>query len=248
MASTSNVVYGSGDTCLTLSPFDSYKQFTLYDDWRNDNRKPLDLSNGQHIYLVFKSRKQEIRIPEFDTTNTSYTVDKVNGQVLFKITQKNAVDILSMNDNLFYVTRMYQITDSTGTIKSYSDEEVMFTGRWRSSSDESAAVATTAQVKQLSELLSERNETIKQLQQANAALIAQNVDYATQIDDLNKANAMLEQEITDLETQLSEYVGGVEYTGEVIGEGTYTNIISQRQYTEEELKSALESLEYKVVE
>ena len=51
---TSSVVYGKGDICLKLNPFDNFRLFTLYEDWRSDDRKPIDLSNGQKIYLVFK--------------------------------------------------------------------------------------------------------------------------------------------------------------------------------------------------
>ena len=92
----SNVVYGKGDVCLKINPFDNYRMFTLYEDWRSDDRKPIDISNGQKIYLVFKSKNKEIRIPEYDTVESGYSVDKVNGQVLFKISKKNAIDILAM--------------------------------------------------------------------------------------------------------------------------------------------------------
>ena len=102
---TSSVVYGKGDICLKLNPFDNFRLFTLYEDWRSDDRKPIDLSNGQKIYLVFKSKKKEIRIPEYDEINSAYTVDKVNGQVLFKISKKNAIDILAMDTRVFYITR-----------------------------------------------------------------------------------------------------------------------------------------------
>ena len=113
---TSNVVYGKGDVCLKLNPFDNFRMFTLYEDWRSDDRIPIDLSNGQKLYLVFKSKKKEIRIPEYDLINTEYTVDKVNGQVLFKISKKNAIDILAMDTRVFYITRQYDVTDYTGDI------------------------------------------------------------------------------------------------------------------------------------
>ena len=40
---TSSVVYGKGDICLKLNPFDNFRLFTLYEDWRSDDRKPIDL-------------------------------------------------------------------------------------------------------------------------------------------------------------------------------------------------------------
>ena len=42
-------IYGKGDICLKLNPFDNYRMFTLYEDWRSEDRKPLDISNGQKM-------------------------------------------------------------------------------------------------------------------------------------------------------------------------------------------------------
>ena len=120
---TSSVVYGKGDVCLKINPFDNFRLFTLYEDWRNDDRKPLDLSGNQKLYLVFKSKNKEIRIPEYDTIDSNYTVDKVNGQVLFKISKKNAVDILAMNTNIFYITRIYEITDGISAKVTSSEDK-----------------------------------------------------------------------------------------------------------------------------
>lgn len=238
----SNTIYGGGDTCLHLNPFDSYRLFTLYENWKSDDRKPLDLSIGQNLYLVFKSKKREIRIPEVDTTYTDYTVDKVNGQVLFKINQKNAIDILSMDNNIFYITRVYEMYDGLDANKITSDEEVVFTGRWKDDSD-TTLDTTTSQLKTLSDTLAERNSTIKDLQATIANLMAQNVDYAERIEELTQTNNTLANEVSELELKLNEYENGMEYSGTVIGEGTYTNIISTRQYTEDELKDALKNLE-----
>ena len=125
---TSSVVYGKGDICLKINPFDNFRLFTLYEDWRSDDHVPIDLSNSQKIYLVFKSKKKEIRIPEYDEVNSAYTVDKVNGQVLFKISKKNAIDILALDTRVFYITRIYDTTDYTGEKVVSSDEEVLYTG------------------------------------------------------------------------------------------------------------------------
>ena len=131
----SNVGYGKGDVCLKINPFDSYRLFTLYEDWRGDDRVPIDLSNNQKLYLVFKSNNKEIRIPEYNTIDSNYIVDKVNGQVLFKISKKNAIDILAMDEKKFYITRLYDTTDYTGDNVLSSDEEVLYNGVWKDESD-----------------------------------------------------------------------------------------------------------------
>lgn len=238
----SNVIYGKGDICLKLTPFDNFRLFTLYEDWRSDDRKPLDLSNGQKIYLVFKTKNKEIRIPEYDLIDSDYTVDKVNGQVLFKISKKNAVDILAMDTRVFYITRVYDVTDYTGERIISSDEEVLYTGQWKEEGSNEVD-NYTSQIKNLMGLLEERNRQIKDLQESNARLMEQNAQFATTMTELQDENDKMTAEVSDLEAKVEEYEGGTEYTGMVVGEGTHHTIISNRQYTEEELKNALKDLE-----
>ena len=250
---TSNVVYGKGDICLKLNPFDNFRLFTLYEDWRNDDRKPIDLSNGQKIYLVFKSKKKEIRIPEYDEINSAYTVDKVNGQVLFKISKKNAIDILAMDTRVFYITRQYDITDYTGE-KVLSDEEVLYTGQWKDESSNTIDNYTT-QIKNLMNLLEERNKQIRDLQESNVRLIQQNVDLSTSLSELQEENDKTTKRLNEVETKLIKYESGNEYDGVVIeGEtATHHTIITGKtlngnEYTEEQLSNVLKNLEIKTSE
>jgi len=244
---TSSVVYGKGDVCLKLNPFDNFRLFTLYEDWRSDDRKPLDLSNSLKLYLIFKSKKKEIRIPEYDEINSEFTVDKVNGQVLFKISKKNATDILAMDTRVFYITRTYETTDYSGKKVMSSDEEVLYTGLWK---DESSNTTDnyTSQIKTLMGIVEDRNKQIKDLQDSNVKLMEQNADFASRLTALQEENAKLHSDISDLEAKLAEYEGGEEYTGMVVGEGTHHTVITGRtlegkHYTEEELAQALKTLE-----
>ena len=249
---TNSIVYGKGDVCLQINPFDNFRLFTLYEDWRSDDRKPIDLSNGQQLYLVFRSKKKEIRIPEYDLIDKKYTVDKVNGQVLFKIPKKQAVDILDMDTRVFYITRIYNVTDYTGKNILSSDEEVLYTGLWK---DETSNTVDnyTSQVKNLMNIVEDRNKQIKDLQDANVKLMEQNANFATSINELQEENSKLNADVTDLETKVVELTGGEEYDGFVVGEGTHHTVITGRrlngqEYTEEQLSKALETLEIKVSE
>lgn len=237
-----NIVYGKGDACLKINPFDNYRMFTLYENWKDDDRKTIDVSNGQKIYLVFKSRKKEIRIPECNTTDVGYVIDKVNGQVLFKISKKNAVDILSMDDHTFYITRVYETTDMTGTRVVSSEEEVIYTGQWV---DESVSTVEdyTSKIKKLTNIVQERNKSIQNLQESNAKLMEQNVDFASQIEALKESNDKLSAEMSVLEAKISEYESGAEYDGTVLGKGTTVHITSDKEYTEEQWAEVVKSLE-----
>ena len=249
---TSNIIHGKGDICLKLNPFDNFRMFTLYEDWRSDDRKPLDLSGGQKIYLVFKSKKKEIRIPEYDLVNSDYTVDKVNGQVLFKISKKNAIDILAMDESVFYITRVYNITDSTGEKVVSTDEEVLYTGRFK---DETSNTVDnyTSQVKNLMGMVESRNKQIKDLQESSVKLMDQNAKLAVQVSELQEENEKLNTRIAELESALAEYESGNVYEGTVIGEGTHHTVITGmtlngKKYTEEQMADKLKSFQIDVQE
>ena len=248
---TSSVVYGKGDICLKINPFDNFRLFTLYEDWRSDDRKPIDLSNGQKIYLVFRSKNKEIRIPEYDMIDSEYTVDKVNGQVLFKIPKKQAVDILSLDNRVFYITRVYDVTDYTGEKILSSDEEVLYTGQWK---DETSNTVDnyTSQLKNLMGIVEDRNKQIKDLQDANVKLMEQNANFATTLNTLQEEYDKLLSDYNLLEAKLTEYESGNEYSGTVVGEGTHHTVITgltltgeNVEFTEEQMAAALKNLEVK---
>ena len=245
---TSSVVYGKGDICLKINPFDNFRLFTLYEDWRSDDRKPIDLSNGQKIYLVFRSKNKEIRIPEYDMIDSDYTVDKVNGQVLFKIPKKQAVDILSLDNRVFYITRVYDVTDYTGEKILSSDEEVLYTGQWK---DETSNTVDnyTSQLKNLMGIVEDRNKQIKDLQDANVKLMEQNANFATSLQE-EYDNLLSYYNL--IEAKLTEYESCNEYSGTVVGEGTHHTVITgltltgeNVEFTEEQMAAALKNLEVK---
>lgn len=237
-----STIYGKGDICLKLNPFDNFRMFTLYENWRSDDRTPLDLSNGQKVYLVFKSKNKEIRIPEYDLIDSEYSVDKVNGQVLFKISKKNAIDILAMDTNVFYITRVYEVADYTGDKVVSSDEEVLYTGLWKDES-QNTVDNYTSQLKTVTSMLDDRNQQIKDLMESNARLMKQNAEYAETINNLQSENEKMTNEISDLEAKITEYESGVVHTGTVVGEGTHYTIIEGKKYTEDQLQQAVDYLQ-----
>ena len=136
-------IKGVGELSLRISKFDSYRLFTLYENVNKDSQKVMDVSGNQKYYLVFKSPNKEIRIPEYDPKGF-FEVDKVNGCVLFKITKKNAEDILGMKtagERIFYIIRVYEETDAFGKVLSVTDEVEVYRGKW--GDDEAFTTFTT---------------------------------------------------------------------------------------------------------
>lgn len=236
----SNIIYSRGDVALKINPYDNYRLFTLYDDWASSDRKPLDLSNNQKLYLIFKSGKKEIRIPEYIA---GYPVDKVNGQVLFKINKKNAVDILSMENKVFYITSVYEILDSSSENAVFSDEEVLYDGLWESEGKGSVESFTT-QIKKLNDIVEDRNSTVSELQTTTSELIKQNVELSSQLEELKKLNEEYQSHIDELEKDVAKYQSSETYNGEIITDNAvYYKIASTDQLTEEQMLKLLLSQE-----
>ena len=141
-----------GELALRISKFDSYRLFTLYENIKE--RKVMDVSGNQKYYLVFKSPKKEIRIPEYDPKGF-FEVDKVNGCVLFKITKKNAEDILSMKtagEKIFHIIRVFEERDAFGKVLNITDEVEVYNGKW-GDDNEFSAFSTENKVDLLSKAL-----------------------------------------------------------------------------------------------
>lgn len=245
----SNVVTGDssksiksvGELALRISKFDSYRLFTLYEDIRT--RKLMDVSGDQRYYLVFKSPKKEIRIPEYDP-NGFFQVDKVNGCILFKITKKNAEDILSMRtagERIFHIIRVFEERDIFGKVINVTDEVEVYNGKWGDDYEFSTfstankidllTKALAAQVDKNANLLKEYNEL---LEKYNAEV--------NKTSELEKEIEKLRAEIDSLNLMLNEYTGNT-YDGTLLSTDTkyiaFENTINNVSFTEEQLSEAI---------
>ena len=212
------MIYAKGDTCLLINPFDTYHLFRIYNNWNTDSKTLMNLSDsGQRLYLVFKSKKTEIRIPEFDNSGSSFNVDKANGEVLFKISKENANNILAMSSNTFYITRIFEYYDENGTLLYTSGEEVIFTGNWADESRWSSS-SLTALVNSLKKQLETANSRVYDLTKSLN-------EYKLQVESLLEENQLLQERVNTLETEneefqneLSKYENANEFTSVVISD------------------------------
>lgn len=208
---SSDYRYSIGETCLLLDPFDNYRIFSLYNS-QDTNSKPLDLSDGQKLYLVFKQGNKEIRIPEYEIDSSYISIDKQNGQVLFKITKKQASDIMNLKNNSFYITRIYETYNSmTDSIVS-SDEEVLFSGYWadRNSEKETNLRET---IDGLKSLLEQRNTAMQSMVDSINKLVEDNTKLAEQVEELKKyqdtVNDLVDKGIIDNDGQTTPLIGEI---------------------------------------
>ena len=213
-----DTIYAKGDTCLLINPFDTYHLFRIYNNWNTDSKSLLNLSDsGQKIFLIFKSNKTEIRIPEFDNSGSTYSVDRTNGEVLFKITKENANNILAMSSNTFYLTRLFEYYDGDGKLIYTSGEEVIFTGKW---ADESrwTSSSLTAMIESLKKQLESANSQINSLTRTVNEQRLQLESYIEENQVLQERNAALESENEEIQRELSVYESANEFTSVVISD------------------------------
>ena len=247
-----DTIYAKGDTCLLINPFDTYHLFRIYNNWNTDSKSLLNLSDsGQKIFLIFKSNKTEIRIPEFDNSGSTYSVDRTNGEVLFKITKENANNILAMSSNTFYLTRLFEYYDGDGNLIYTSGEEVIFTGKW---ADESkwASSSLTAMIESLKKQLESANSQINSLTRTVNEQRLQLESYIEENQVLQERIEALESENEEMQRELSAYESANEFTSVVISDNaTYQyykgdtevdskgNIISKKEFVKDMNESQL---------
>ena len=247
-----DTIYAKGDTCLLINPFDTYHLFRIYNNWNTDSKSLLNLSDsGQKIFLIFKSNKTEIRIPEFDNSGSTYSVDRTNGEVLFKITKENANNILAMSSNTFYLTRLFEYYDGDGKLIYTSGEEVIFTGKWADESRWSSS-SLTAMIESLKKQLESANSQINSL---TRTVNEQRLQLESSIEEnqvLQERIEALESENEEIQRELSVYESANEFTSVVISDNaTYQyykgdtevdskgNIISKKEFVKDMNESQL---------
>jgi hypothetical protein len=241
---TTKGIKGIGELALRISKFDSYRLFTLYENVKE--RKVMNASGDQKYYLVFKSPKKEIRIPEYDPKGF-FEVDKVNGCVLFKITKKNAEDILSMKtagEKIFHIVRVFEERDEFGKVLNVTDEVEVYNGKWGDdyafstfSTENKVDLLTKALAAQVDKNANLMTEYSDLQEKYNAEII--------KVSSLEKELEILRSERDSLQVQLNEYMGNT-YDGTLLSTDTkyiaFENTLDNISFTEEQFNSAMNDL------
>lgn len=233
-----------GELALRISKFDSYRLFTLYENVKE--RKVMDVSGNQKYYLVFKSPKKEIRIPEYDPKGF-FEVDKVNGCVLFKITKKNAEDILSMKtagEKIFHIIRVFEERDAFGKVLSVTDEVEVYNGKW-GDDYEFSTFSTENKVDLLTKALAVQvDKNAMQFNEYSDLLSKYNLE-SQKTSDLEKELEAMRAERDALQTLLNEYTGNT-YDGTLLSTDTkyiaLEDTLDNVSFTEDQYKNAMDEL------
>ena len=233
-----------GELALRISKFDSYRLFTLYENVTE--RKVMDLTGDQRYYLVFKSPRKEIRIPEYDPKGF-FEVDKVNGCILFKITKKNAEDILSMKtagEKIFHIIRVFEERDAFGKVLNITDEVEVYNGKWGDdlafstfSTENKVDLLTKSLAAQIDKNAQQLNEYKDLLEKYNSEI--------EKISDLEKELETMRSERDSLQLSLNEYMGNT-YDGTILSTDTkyvaFENVLENVSFTEEQFNNTMNEL------
>jgi hypothetical protein len=237
-----------GELSLRISKFDSYRLFTLYEN--TIDRKVMNVSGNQRYYLVFKSPKKEIRIPEYDPKGF-FEVDKVNGCILFKITKKNAEDILSMKtagEKIFYIVRVFEERDAFGKVLSVTDEVEVYNGRWGDDYDFSR-FTTETKVDLLTKAVAVNVDKNAKLFTEYQELLEKYNEEVRKNSDLEKETELIRTERDSLQAIVNEYTGST-YDGTVLSSDTkyvaFEGTMGDISYTEDGYGKALDELMSKI--
>jgi hypothetical protein len=234
-----------GELALRISRFDSYRLFTLYEN--STEKKLMSLTGEQKYYLVFKSQNKEIRIPEYDPKGF-FEVDKVNGNILFKITKKNAEDILSMKTNgekIFYIVRVYEDKDAYGRVLSVTDEVEVYHGKW--GDDDAFTTFTTENTvdlleKSLADINKRNSELLKQIQSMTEDYNA----LSEKKKKLEESVKSLEERNTSLTNQINDLTGNNVYDATVLSTDVsligLNDTLSKLDITSEEMAKAVSQI------
>lgn len=163
-AEVDQVVYGQGRLVLPIDPVDNFIKFTAYQANPTDttNQKRIDLNNNSMFKLNFGQTGKFVYENVADNTLASPS----RGEFVFRIPKDQALQILGMQDNQFFITLVSK-TDGTETL--------FYTGTWVSSvnyasllaqkKDEASALTKDKKIAELRQQVTKITEEKEKIQQ-----------------------------------------------------------------------------------
>lgn len=217
-------IHERNDICLRISPFDAFKKISLFKLNEDNTYSNLDADRNDNCryYLQFGETGKTVRIDEY-TGEYSENGEKIEfspNELMFKITQEKAKEILTLNSNVFYVVREVVSTDAYGDSSKISTQEI-FSGRWSDTKKYQEVVNNKTNTEVLK---SEVSNLMDSLTNANAEILELNKEIVR----LTKENERLQElaKYKEMYEELSNSVEmGTEYTATAIeSNAKYINV------------------------
>jgi len=179
--SQSEVIYAQGLSKIALSSTDNFFKFVIYKSTGDNSINFMDLTGLGKLYINFFSDSSETkRYLKFDSPQ----IAEANGEVLFKIPEKDAKMISN------FTNKQYTITSDNGEAVSE-----LYTGTF---------YPTGQRVDSFLDLkIANLEEQIKELTQLNSSLNTLYNDEVSKTTELKDANKLQNSKIQDLQRELA---------------------------------------------
>lgn len=113
--------YLPGDGTLVVPDFDSYIMFDFSQRMSDNSLVETDLSSAGQVYLTFIDDQRQVKIAAL---SNMANINKVIGQVVFKITKEDSSAILQLSNRYYFVSTAV----SVGSV--IINETVLYSGVW----------------------------------------------------------------------------------------------------------------------
>jgi hypothetical protein len=152
------VIYGQGKMILPIDPTDNFIRFNIYKQVATSTApSPMSLN----LNSTFKISFGKTSSLEFTNMKDAAYENLQFGQIAFKIAKQSALKVLDLKDDLFIIT----VISEDGT------ESMLYTGKWRSSTDyqaiiqnENAEISLAQEAETNSKLIQSLTEQVSNLQ------------------------------------------------------------------------------------
>jgi hypothetical protein len=203
-------VWPLGEAAVSLSPFDNFILFVLYDNTLQEAtgaKQPqlLDLTNMGTFYLSFKdeSTGEEVRVSNY--TNVK-DLSPIKGELLFKVTKEEAGKIINFNSRNFYISSRLELNDAK------SDETLVYFGKWYKI-DEQIQTRDSEIIAELNkQIASSSIATVSELEALNLSLTtlkAQNVSLTDENNNLKRSLSQASEMLAQYNITMSNTIKGL---------------------------------------
>jgi hypothetical protein len=96
-----DVIFGQGEAILLIHPFENYVKFKMHRYLQDNVTQALDLRYDVDLFLVIEYAGKQVKFSKIDGF---YSTNLAEGEVIFKIPNKEASAIYTSEGGIFYIT------------------------------------------------------------------------------------------------------------------------------------------------
>jgi hypothetical protein len=193
--------YLPGDGTLVVPDFDSYIMFDFSQMLPDGSLVETDLSSAGQVFLTFIDDQRQVKIAAL---SNMANINKVIGQVVFKITKENSSSIFQLSN------RYYFISTAVSVGSAIINETVLYSGVWlKANEPERVTFSDRLRLLNLDLTASDAQKSTLQIEVDNLKMKkTASSDRSLQLDaiivDLRNQIGVTSEEITQIESKIEQ--------------------------------------------